>query len=132
MQHNCALHKCQADGTRSVFQERQLTTQTVPIVSHRGPASDLILNTAQMRDAIHVQKFRVVSPTLNSEAILTASAAREVAIRKAKAATSKTPKLAPAPARGSALPTAQQAAQPRRLTALQTAQPRASTSSSRD
>jgi hypothetical protein len=80
-----------------------------------------MLNTAQMRDAIHVQRYRLRSPILDEEGIIMASAAREVASQKAarKALeSSSSVKQASTP---------QQLVQPRRLAALQEI-PRASTS----
>lgn len=52
-------------------------------VSHNEP-SDLVLNTAQMRDAIHMQRFRIPSEELDAEHIIMVSAAQEVQIQQAK------------------------------------------------
>jgi hypothetical protein len=84
---------------------------------------DLVLNTAQMRDAIHVQKFRHRSTALNADEIITASAAREIAVQKALQKTA-------GPASKSAAPQTQRVGQPQRLAALQE-NSRASTSRAR-
>lgn len=109
-QHNCAAHQCKTANTRPVMQEREVTQHTRPVVSHSAP-HDLILNTAQMRDAIHLQKFRIASQELDGDMVLTESAVRELALSKpAPAASSKTK------ARG---PASVGIGQPRRLAALQ-------------
>jgi hypothetical protein len=81
---------------------------------------DIVLNTAQMRDAAHVQVFRLRSPNPDMESIVTASAAREVTLQKAARKVSDSSSTAKAP-------TTQQLGYPRRLAALQEL-PRASTS----
>lgn len=93
------------------MQERERTTQTRPTVSHVAP-HDIILNIAQMRDAIHLQKFRIVSPELDEDTIITASAIREKSAAP-PTASSKTKLTAKAKA------TAHGVAQPRRVSHLQ-------------
>lgn len=58
------------------MQEREKTEQTRPAVSHVSP-HDIILNTAQMRDALNVQKFRIASPDLDEDSLIMESAIRE-------------------------------------------------------
>ena len=82
VQHNCSQHNCGTAATRTIYQEREKTNQTRPAVSHIAP-HDIVLNTAQMRDAIHVQKYRLHSGTLNADTIITQSAAREVVAQRA-------------------------------------------------
>ncbi|KAJ7914195.1 hypothetical protein B0H13DRAFT_1567280, partial [Mycena leptocephala] len=55
MQHNCAVHECADTGFRRIYQERQATEQTRPMIAHGGPKLDLLLNTCQMRDAVNLQ-----------------------------------------------------------------------------
>jgi len=77
-----------------------------------------------MRDAIHVQKFRQNSATLDADTIITESAARELIAQRAlqkASATSMVPKM---PARS-----ARNVGQQRRIEALRDA-PRVSTSQS--
>lgn len=88
IQHNCADNKCNTLGSRPVYQERQLTEQTRPAVSHIRTTDDLVLNTAQMRDAIHLQHFRVSSDTLDVDHIIHQSAIKELASLKVSATTS--------------------------------------------
>jgi hypothetical protein len=82
IQHNCAQHKCQASGNQPVYQERQQTMHTVKAIQHLNQPNDLILNTAQMRDAVHLQKFCLTSEPLDLEDVIMASAAREIKGRK--------------------------------------------------
>lgn len=52
------------------------------IVHSRNP-HDLILNTAQMRDAVHMQRFRIHSESLDFDTVVHQSAAKELKARKA-------------------------------------------------
>ncbi|KAJ7246704.1 hypothetical protein C8J57DRAFT_1438159 [Mycena rebaudengoi] len=84
VQHNCIDNKCGPTGTRPIYQEReQVADQTAAKIAHLGRADDLVLNTAQMRDAIHVQRFRIDSPVLDLDEIVHRSAAREVDSQRA-------------------------------------------------
>jgi hypothetical protein len=121
VQHNCSEHNCRTANTRAIYQEGEKTNQVRPVISHAAP-HDIVLNTAQMRDAIHVQKYRQHSETLDADRIITESAAREVVAQKALRKTSEAnpvPNIATRP---------RNVAQPRRLEALRET-PRASTSS---
>jgi hypothetical protein len=113
VQHNCARYQCSTTHVRHVYQERERTDQTQPMVSHSKQPEDLMLNTAQMRDAIHVQAYRLRSPDLDEENIIMASAVREVAAQKAARKASE-PAKAPV-----STPTLQQLSLPRRLAMLQ-------------
>ena len=124
VQHNCAQYQCATTHVRYIYQERERTDQTQPMVSHSKHPEDLMLNTAQMRDAIHVQAYRLRSPDLDEEDIIMASAAREVAAQKAARKMSEPTSSAKALVTTSTL---QQLSLPRRLAMLQEA-PHASTS----
>ncbi|KAJ6548283.1 hypothetical protein B0H10DRAFT_1644577, partial [Mycena sp. CBHHK59/15] len=50
IQHNCADNKCWSTWTRVIFNEREKTSQHALAIEHLSK-SDLIVNTAQMRDA---------------------------------------------------------------------------------
>ncbi|OSD04147.1 hypothetical protein PYCCODRAFT_1364884 [Trametes coccinea BRFM310] len=79
VQHDCAKLLCSATGRREVRQERASTGLYKAAVEHLGPpGKDLILNTAQMRDAVHVQRFRCATPQLASEDIVMGAVAREI------------------------------------------------------
>lgn len=80
-------------------------------VSHDMP-QDFVLNTAQMRDALHMQKFRVRSDMFDADQIVHASAAREIRTQK------MTRNVVPS-APTSAAPAARHLGQLRRLAALQ-------------
>jgi hypothetical protein len=81
-QHDCCHAKCQTNGVRYVYQERIQTEIRVPVVEHRVDPDDLILNTAQMRDAVHVQKFRIPSTPLDEERVIQESVASAINQRK--------------------------------------------------
>ncbi|KAJ7869102.1 hypothetical protein B0H14DRAFT_3083946 [Mycena olivaceomarginata] len=57
VQHNCIDNKCGPTGARTIFQERFKTNQTQAEIVHTRNVQDIVLNTAQMRDAIHLQMF---------------------------------------------------------------------------
>ncbi|KAJ6542980.1 hypothetical protein B0H19DRAFT_1212717 [Mycena capillaripes] len=94
VQHNCLDNHCGATTSIPVFQERIQTTQTQARVAHTQNIDDVVLNTAQMRDAMFVQRFRLDSPRVNEDefdALIHQSAAKEIDARKTQAsATSKT------------------------------------------
>lgn len=81
-QHDCHRNGCQTSGICYVYQERIRTDITTPVVEHLINPNDLILNTAQMRDAVHLQKFRIPSTPLNKEIVIQESVARAIDQRK--------------------------------------------------
>ncbi|KAJ6574068.1 hypothetical protein B0H19DRAFT_1208170 [Mycena capillaripes] len=86
VQHNCAVHECADTGFRRIYQERQATEQTRPMIAHGGPELDLLLNTCQMRDTVNLQSFRINSLVLDSEIadkIIESSILQEVQQKKA-------------------------------------------------
>ncbi|KAJ6474054.1 hypothetical protein C8R47DRAFT_1076489 [Mycena vitilis] len=86
VQHNCLDNKCGPTGSRFVFQEREKTAQTRAEIVHTQNPADLVLNTAQMRDAVHLQRFRIDTPYLDSDEVIHQSSANELeASRKAAA-----------------------------------------------
>lgn len=67
------------------------TRITTPVVEHLTNPNDLILNTTQMHDATHLQKFRMHSTALDEETVIQESVARAINQRKsAKAGSSGT------------------------------------------
>jgi hypothetical protein len=100
VQHNCLENNCAPTGSVPVFQERTKTTRTIARVVHVRNVDDVVLNTAQMRDAIHVQPFRLDSTPMDREVVINQSAAKEVAARKKrdkKQATAAAPAQPPRP-----------------------------------
>ncbi|KAJ7751599.1 hypothetical protein B0H16DRAFT_1839904 [Mycena metata] len=83
VQHNCIDNNCGPTGSQPVYQERVKTTQTRAHIAHLRNVDDIVLNTAQMRDAIHVQRFRVAAEPLDFETVALESAAKELKARKA-------------------------------------------------
>ena len=77
-QHDCHRNGCQTSGIRYVYQERIRTDITTPVVEHLINPNDLILNTAQMRDAVHLQRFRIPSTPLNEEIVIQESVAQAI------------------------------------------------------
>ncbi|KAJ7110365.1 hypothetical protein C8R43DRAFT_904377, partial [Mycena crocata] len=86
VQHDCSTHGCAPSGFQRIYQERQATEHTKPAIVHAAPMDDLVLNTAQMRDAADLQPFRINSPDLDANAVIEASIVREFNQRKAAAA----------------------------------------------
>ena len=86
VQHDCASSRCGPTGVQHVYQERHRTETTRPVIMHTNNPDSMMLNTAQMRDALHLQKFRVPSGGLQSDDILKTSAEAELSSRKAPSA----------------------------------------------
>ena len=59
-----------------------LTESTHSTIQHLEVPTDLILNTAQMRDAVHVQRHRVPSTELEPLTVVQESATRTIDARK--------------------------------------------------
>ncbi|KAJ7716484.1 hypothetical protein DFH07DRAFT_907412 [Mycena maculata] len=57
IQHNCVDNKCQSTRTRVILNEREATAERALQVEHNVP-DDMIINTAQMRDAVVLDPFR--------------------------------------------------------------------------
>ncbi|EGO28834.1 hypothetical protein SERLADRAFT_406227 [Serpula lacrymans var. lacrymans S7.9] len=69
VQHNCAAGKCDLSGTRVVYLERERQAENEPAVRH-FQTDLLVLNTAKMRDAKHIQYFATSPPPLNGDKIV--------------------------------------------------------------
>ncbi|KIY53297.1 hypothetical protein FISHEDRAFT_33763, partial [Fistulina hepatica ATCC 64428] len=76
VQHDCATHACTDSGTTVVLQERQATAKTKTFVEHREPAA-LVLNTGQMRDAVHLRPFMTSTTPLDKDMVMHYSADKE-------------------------------------------------------
>ncbi|KDQ25284.1 hypothetical protein PLEOSDRAFT_1027446, partial [Pleurotus ostreatus PC15] len=85
VQHNCAANGCTESGVRAIYQEREATARMKPTVVHQGPTDDLILNTAQMRDAVWIQYFRIPTAPLDRANAILHGAQAEIDSRTAKA-----------------------------------------------
>ncbi|KAL1674996.1 hypothetical protein EV122DRAFT_219370 [Schizophyllum commune] len=84
-QHRCVAHKCQPTGVHVYYEERdKARPRNAPRILHSKDPHDILLNTAQMRDAKYLQRYRVSSgQDLDSEEnVLTASSMAEVDRRK--------------------------------------------------
>ncbi|KAJ7844241.1 hypothetical protein B0H14DRAFT_2585305 [Mycena olivaceomarginata] len=88
--HNCMDNQCGPTGLRPVYQERQLTDQTRALIAHSKNPTDLVLNTAQMRDALHLQRFRIDTQQMNTDTIIHQSAVSELAASAKADAVQKT------------------------------------------
>ncbi|KAJ6503838.1 hypothetical protein C8R45DRAFT_894926 [Mycena sanguinolenta] len=82
VQHNCMDNNCGPTASRAVYQERQPTNLTQAQIAHSANPTDLVLNTAQMRDATYVQRFRINSDILDENTIIHQSAVNELEARK--------------------------------------------------
>ncbi|KAI0043569.1 hypothetical protein FA95DRAFT_1460450, partial [Auriscalpium vulgare] len=83
VQHNCPENACDTSREVHIRQERELTAHTRAAVRHYNP-DDLVLNTAQMHSAEHVQQFRVPDAPIDRELAIVAGAATEVQSKKKK------------------------------------------------
>ncbi|KAJ7711756.1 hypothetical protein B0H16DRAFT_1667716 [Mycena metata] len=83
VQHNCNAQHCGPTGFRYIYQERETTTHTRPVIVHTGVEDDFVLNTGQMRDAINLQPFRTNSQVLDMDTVIEASVLREFHQEKA-------------------------------------------------
>ncbi|KAE9383081.1 hypothetical protein BT96DRAFT_844587, partial [Gymnopus androsaceus JB14] len=54
-QHDCTRNPCAIETDAPVRQECEQTVLLKGCVDHRGNICDLVLNTAQMRDAKYIQ-----------------------------------------------------------------------------
>lgn len=85
VQHNCVKHKCRLTSSRVVYQEHEVMDRLDKGVSHTVP-DDVVLNTAQMRDAIYLSPFRPQMPSYDRDTIITSAAMLEIDERKRKKA----------------------------------------------
>lgn len=83
VQHSCRDHGCPVSRTRTVYQEREKTTELSLEVTHK-PHDDYIINTSQMRNSSLVQPLRVSSPRLDRSQIIHRAVAIEVDAAKAR------------------------------------------------
>ncbi|KIK11231.1 hypothetical protein PISMIDRAFT_123099 [Pisolithus microcarpus 441] len=100
VQHNCAGHRCTGSSAVFIYEERKKTMKTAQRIEHIFP-SDLILNTAQMHNAIHMQQFRTEVQQMEHDWAIHTGAAAELNAQKIKQ--QKTSRLNPAPARQSSM-----------------------------
>ncbi|KAJ4465765.1 hypothetical protein C8J55DRAFT_405138, partial [Lentinula edodes] len=77
VQHDCVQNKCQVEGKAAVRQEQEMTSELKDVVVHKGDLEDWVLNTAQMRDAQYLQRFRIPVVPLSLTYVLEQSTARE-------------------------------------------------------
>lgn len=108
VQHNCAGQGCDSSDRADVYEEREKSARTVARTHHFN-ATDIMLNTAQMHDAVHVQRFRMAANPLDRETAIMQGAQFEVDSRKrTKAGKSAQPRARPSSAalagQGSSLP----------------------------
>ncbi|KAL1726516.1 hypothetical protein EV714DRAFT_219219 [Schizophyllum commune] len=84
-QHRCVAHQCQPTGVHVYYEEGDKSRpRNAARILHKKDPHDLLLNTAQMRDAKYLQRYRIVSgQDLDTEEnVLTASSMAEVDRRK--------------------------------------------------
>ncbi|KAF8180489.1 hypothetical protein K438DRAFT_1908238 [Mycena galopus ATCC 62051] len=89
VQHNCMDNNCGPTASQPVYQERQRTNQTRAQIAHLNNPTDFVLNTAQMRDAKHLQRFRINTPILDEEIVIHQSAVNELEANKQAAASTR-------------------------------------------
>ncbi|KAI5985257.1 hypothetical protein EDD15DRAFT_2511676 [Pisolithus albus] len=84
VQNNCAGNGCTGTAAVLVYEERERTMKSQQRIGHRN-LSDFILNTVQMRDASHVQQFRIQAHQLDHDWAIHTGAAAELDAQKLKA-----------------------------------------------
>ncbi|ESK83284.1 hypothetical protein Moror_15055 [Moniliophthora roreri MCA 2997] len=82
VQHDCIRQKCKVKRSVVVRQERHDTDLRKGRVEHENDPLDVVLNTAQMRDAKYLQKFRLPHMKLPVLETIYASTQHEVAARQ--------------------------------------------------
>ncbi|KAG8922830.1 hypothetical protein FRC02_011569, partial [Tulasnella sp. 418] len=85
VQHNCQAFGCEANATVPIMEEREVSGRTRDAVRHiipEGSRTQWILNTAKMRDAIYVQKFRHPPSELDRDFAIQEGVVREIAQAK--------------------------------------------------
>ena len=83
VQHCCEPHHCMDSGFEFIQQEGHTTSITCPSIVHNQPG-DLLLNTARMRDAIHMEKLRypIHADSIQMEDAIMAGVTQEINVRK--------------------------------------------------
>uniref|UniRef100_A0A0W0F7S3 Uncharacterized protein n=1 Tax=Moniliophthora roreri TaxID=221103 RepID=A0A0W0F7S3_MONRR len=82
VQHDCIRQKCKVKRSAVILQERHDTDLRKGRVEHENDPFDIVLNTAQMRDAKYLQNFRVPHTKLPVRETIYASTQHEVAARQ--------------------------------------------------
>ncbi|CAK5270513.1 unnamed protein product [Mycena citricolor] len=101
VQHNCIDHHCDTSAEVPIYQERTKTMQTQARIKHRGDLDNVVLNTAQMRDACHLQQFRINAPIMQDlDQVVHESAVKEIALRKHSKTKTKPSTPTPVPRSG--------------------------------
>ncbi|KAJ6475843.1 hypothetical protein DFH09DRAFT_830782, partial [Mycena vulgaris] len=78
VQHNCLEKQVWAHRLPTCLSRARARHPHTSSMQHSTNPMDLVLNTAQMRDAVYVQHFRISTPTLDRDAIILQSAANEL------------------------------------------------------
>ncbi|CAK5266202.1 unnamed protein product, partial [Mycena citricolor] len=76
-----------------VYQERVKTTQSQARIHHQGDRDDVVLNTAQMQDALYLETFRIDALPRNLEMVVHESAAKEMSLRQGSKGRTSAPAL---------------------------------------
>ncbi|KAL0570902.1 hypothetical protein V5O48_011057 [Marasmius crinis-equi] len=84
VQHDCLSNKCQVKASRFRQQERHWTNIRKAVVEHEGKMDDVLLNTAQMRDAKDLQEFRTPPVLLPADETIKGSVNKEEKKRRTK------------------------------------------------
>ncbi|KAJ3739985.1 hypothetical protein DFH05DRAFT_1406273 [Lentinula detonsa] len=81
LQHNCVDNQCPTNKTGAVMKEREISKEKELKVEHNN-ASDLILNTAQMRSAAYLMPFRHPITHSDRESVIVQSVRAEIDVRR--------------------------------------------------
>ncbi|KAK0434671.1 uncharacterized protein EV420DRAFT_1282461 [Desarmillaria tabescens] len=61
VQHDCIQNHCEAEKVVPLLQEGEMTSELRERIVHQRNPDQMVLNTAQMRSAKHIQPFQVPS-----------------------------------------------------------------------
>ncbi|KAF8148334.1 hypothetical protein K438DRAFT_1625608, partial [Mycena galopus ATCC 62051] len=94
IQHNCADNQCRSTRSRVVLNEREATSERALAIEHLSEL-DLIVNTAQMRDAASLNGFRWTPNALITGDIIQTAAEQSYAERQKQKKTTENPTEVP-------------------------------------
>ena len=87
LQHHCDVHNCTPSEATQAIAGHKETSNTRPVIVHKGNQSDFVLNTAKMRDAKHIQKLCEPLTPLDIDWAIMQGCAREIDHHKSMQAT---------------------------------------------
>lgn len=81
VQHDCISNQCHAEKVVPLLQEGEVTSELRERIVHRRNPDQMVLNTAQMQSAKHIQPFRVPSIPMDATEVILASIQKEITLQ---------------------------------------------------